>query len=704
MRSPWATLSIVLFTMVASAACRGGAPPTTTTPPPEDTATPDDSGGGDDGGDEGGGDDSAEPVVYEDLVINELMAGNRFAVADPLGGSADWLEIFNPGDEDVDLDGWGLLIDGADDPYLLEDLTVGAGAQVVIWADDASGLGPDHTDFTLELAGGELSLLAPDETVKDTVSWPSQATDIAAARTPDGAAHWSLTTSPTPGTANAEGDGREGGTSDGTCALAADLDDPYFWEGETIDFSVDCTGDLSMDEVELEVVVAPDSATLADQDFTMESGPSDGGRVDVIFSARPADALDQIPEAATTTFWVADNPDLADAIDPVPTEYTEEWGLPVIHIETGVDFSQTYVDATITHMGTAYDAEVKVRGASSVSYPKQSYTLDFDDEELNIEGWARREHIVLTSTFDDNSYVRQKLVFDMWQAMAEYWGALRLTPRTFFAVVYLEGAYHGLYVATDHVDEEFAVELGFDSGGNLYKSVSHDANFYNTDANGYAKSSWHAGYEKKEGDDLDDFDDLDEWVEWAASSDAETIVDEAGQRFSLTEFMDWFLLVHFTECQDSAGKNAYFYNVDEGAPAFRLTPWDFNAAFGQNWYTRRVDSDYLQTYEWHNRIFWAIANVESADAERWERYAAMRTDGPLSPEWLKSTVDAYYDDIHPSAERDWAKWGGQYYSFSRWASTRNSDGDWTDYEGERAYLDTWIDERITLFDADHPLE
>ena len=144
--------------------------------------------------------------------------------------------------------------------------------------------------------------------------------------------------------------------------------------------------------------------------------------------------------------------------------------------------------------------------------------------------------------------------------------------------------------------------------------------------------------------------------------------------------------------------------MDEGAPAFRLTPWDFNAAFGQNWYTRRVDSDYLQTYEWHNRIFWAIANVESADTERWERYAAMRTDGPLSPEWLKSTIDAYYDDIHPSAERDWAKWGDQYYSFSRWASTRNSDADWTDYEGERAYLDTWIDERITLFDEDHPLE
>ena len=30
-------------------------------------------------------------------------------------------------------------------------------------------------------------------------------------------------------------------------------------------------------------------------------------------------------------------------------------------------------------------------------------------------------------------------------------------------------------------------------------------------------------------------------------------------------------------------------------------------------------------------------------------------------------------------------------------------GDWTDYEGEKAYLRTWIEERTALFDADHPL-
>ena len=42
------------------------------------------------------------------------------------------------------------------------------------------------------------------------------------------------------------------------------------------------------------------------------------------------------------------------------------------------------------------------------------------------------------------------------------------------------------------------------------------------------------------------------------------------------------------------------------------------------------------------------------------------------------------------ARRDAATWTEAYRSFPRWADERNEDDDWTDLDGEAAYLRTWI--------------
>ena len=59
-----------------------------------------------------------------------------------------------------------------------------------------------------------------------------------------------------------------------------------------------------------------------------------------------------------------------------------------------------------------------MRGATSASYPKRSYTVKFTEGELGVKGWhggKTRGHLVLTTTFDDATYVRQKLVYDLWR-------------------------------------------------------------------------------------------------------------------------------------------------------------------------------------------------------------------------------------------------------------------------------------------------
>ena len=484
-------------------------------------------------------------------------------------------------------------------------------------------------------------------------------------------------------------------TPDGTCALAAALAEPNLWEGQTLSFTVACTGDLATDDAEISVVSAPtgaawDPGTLR---LTWVTGPKDGGRHDLVFSARPAGSS-SIPEASTVTVWVADDPTLPDAVPVDPLAYREEWGLPVLHLQTTGPLTTEEQEATVTWGGASYPSLAKIRGASSAYYAKPGYTLDFTDDELPIEPWdVTRDHLVLLSPFDDNSYIRQKLVYDQWAAICEWSGEARLAPRTFFLVLYLDGAYHGLYIGLDRIDDEFTRHMGFDGEGNLYKAVDHDANFYLTDSGGNAKYSLHQGYDKKEGLPEGDYTDLDALVTFTGGSDTDTLLASAEDWFSLAEFMDWFLLVHYAQAGDSAGKNSYLYH-DALTGRWSYAPWDFNDSWGQNWYTVRVSSDSLDDFTWANRVFAAIQEDRETQALLWERFAAMREDGPFDPDWLLGQIDAYQAEIDPSARRDWEKWE-PYYRTAWWAHYRR--GTWTDYDGELEYVRTWIEERDALF-------
>ena len=162
--------------------------------------------------------------------------------------------------------------------------------------------------------------------------------------------------------------------------------------------------------------------------------------------------------------------------------------------------------------------------------------------------------------------------------------------------------------------------------------------------------------------------------------------------------MDWYWLVTYSLSEDSGGKNAYLYH-DPDSDLFRYSPWDFNHSWGQNWYTIRIAADTMDDMTWANRVFWAFLSSESANAALWARLDTLQTDGPLAPTWITDQLDAYYALIDRSATRDWAQWASSYYSYGSWSGSRNSANDWQDFEGEKAYLYDWVDQRALYFGA-----
>ena len=530
--------------------------------------------------------------------INEFVAANQGSLLDDVGETPDWIELFNPSNNPVSLAGWSIS-DDSEDPMMHvfnADLSIPAGGWLLLYADGDPTLSSQHLEFRLSNAGEWIGLYREGELVDDVEFGPGRS-DWSFARIMDGVDDWQIDTTPSPGKASV-GTVVPLAPSTQRCDPRATLESEDALEGDVVTVTIACSDGVSIQDFEL-VAVTADRGKGGDVDaetgvWTWATGLVDGGQYDMLFVIKPRDATG-MPETVPVTFWVADDWQHPSNVPVDPQTYTEEWDVPVMYLYPESRLTQSYVETEVIFRGEVYAAEMKIRGAASTSYPQNSFTLKFDPVNIALrdDGLQRKDHLVLITSFDDNSCVRQKLVYDVWNDIANWFGEERLTPRTFFTVVYLDGEYQGLYTAIDHIDSEFIDEMGLaGSTGNLYKSISHAADY---------RTLGHSGWEFKEGFRAD-FDDLEALNRFVAFADQDTFLAEHDEWIDRHEFMDWFLLVFHLLANDSGGKNAYLFN-DPANPGFRFVPWDMNESLGQSWTTSRLPASDYNDFKWRNKIF-----------------------------------------------------------------------------------------------------
>lgn len=141
------------------------------------------------------------------VVINEFMASNDSALADPQGDYDDWIELRNLTDQDVDLTG-RYLSDNPSDPRkwpFPKGTTIPAHGYLLVWADEDGSDTPGlHANFKLDADGEELYLIDINENnnaVLDSVLFNKQETDRSSGRTAGNSEVWAVM-NPTPGSAN----------------------------------------------------------------------------------------------------------------------------------------------------------------------------------------------------------------------------------------------------------------------------------------------------------------------------------------------------------------------------------------------------------------------------------------------------------------------------------------------------------------------
>ncbi len=150
----------------------------------------------------------------QDIVINELIYSNKTVITDSDGDTPDYIELYNRGNETVNLLGYKLTDDkddiddfgieaNYDSLWALPDVNLAPGQFLLVFASGKDRHTPSdlHTDFRLSLMKDSLFLVNPDYQIIDQVDARCVPSDKSFGRKPDGS-DFKTVMAPSPGKSN----------------------------------------------------------------------------------------------------------------------------------------------------------------------------------------------------------------------------------------------------------------------------------------------------------------------------------------------------------------------------------------------------------------------------------------------------------------------------------------------------------------------
>jgi hypothetical protein len=123
-------------------------------------------------------------VSQAQVIISEFMASNTRSLLDEDGDTSDWIEVFNLGQTNVNLNGWALTDNSANPRrWRFPAMDLQSGENIVVFASGKNRRiagSPLHTDFKLAATAGFLGLTDPNGTIVFNygAQYPEQAPDV----------------------------------------------------------------------------------------------------------------------------------------------------------------------------------------------------------------------------------------------------------------------------------------------------------------------------------------------------------------------------------------------------------------------------------------------------------------------------------------------------------------------------------------------
>ena len=392
------------------------------------------------------------------VIINEVMASNQDTIKDDTGQSSDWIELYNPTDQPIDVAGlyltdnlnipnkWQIPTDAA------QLTTIQPHDYLLIWADEAPLNGPLHTNFSLSSSGEQVGLFESDGlTMIDSVSFDDQLTDVSFGRSPDASPEFKLFPQASTGSYNNQG--FEGFAEKVIFSHDTGIYfDPFVLElasttaGAEIRYTTDETEPTINSPIYSQPLQIDHTTILRTRAFKEGLAPSEMHTQSFIFAAE----------------------DVQNFTTNLPLIIMDTHG-KTINGSFNISNTGIFIDTNdLTGQTTLSDAAdyagrcgIRIRGSSSAGWPKKQYAYETwdeydDDKNVSIFGFPTESDWIVHGPYADKTLMRNYLSYNWSNKIGQY------APRVKFAEAFLndDGGdltmedYIGVYVFMEKIKRD----------------------------------------------------------------------------------------------------------------------------------------------------------------------------------------------------------------------------------------------------------
>ncbi len=311
-----------------------------------------------------------------------------------------------------------------------------------------------------------------------------------------------------------------------------------------------------------------------------------------------------------------------------------------------VHFQNAFFDTTIYNVG------FRLRGNTSRNAQKKSFKLSFNTFEKGRK-FAGLEKLNLNGEHNDPSIIRSKLCWDYFHKIDLH------GSQAAHAALYINGAYYGLYIMVEHVDEQFLKKYFTHADGNLWKCLWPADLTYRGDepSNYFPYFDEERPYQLKTNEQTMDYRPLARLARLLEKTPDEQLVDSLVLFMDLKDVLKYFstnLLVGSWDDYWSLMNNYYLY-YDYQSGKMHLIPYDYDNTFGVDFFG--IDWAEANLYD-----FPKISDGPRPLAERLMTHPSLRNlyshflqfyrDSVFAPYLWSSRIDSLKERIAPFAEPD----------------------------------------------------
>ena len=324
---------------------------------------------------------------------------------------------------------------------------------------------------------------------------------------------------------------------------------------------------------------------------------------------------------------------------------------PESNTEYFARFSMTRADSTEGLL----DVAVRFRGDTIRHKQKKSFRISFNsfDSDYDYHGIEKMD---LNAEVNDPSLVRSKLGWDLFR----YLGVP--ASRSNHVLLYINNAFYGVYLNTEHIDEKYVKSRFDNNDGNLFRNLwPADLSYLGSSQDDYKfEYDGRRAYALRTNEKWDDYEDLAMLITTLNQYSGEQLKDELERLINVQQYLKAVAVDVMTGNWDgyAGDKNNYYLYRDQVSGRFEYIPYKLENSFGIDF--REVDWSTRSIYSWNldlRPLYEKILEVEEYKAQYTmyiKQLAAYAASTELSDElirWSQQIRDAVAIDTFYT--KDW---------------------------------------------------